>query len=682
MRKINVMVPLLTLSALTMAHNAHGATGCNTTPACDASDQNTCLLAVETFGISSTSSDNSQCFKEIVELAITESSARPVEISFGAETYPFVDPVEAKVTSLHSGNSFTNSFPVNNSRIAIANKTSTNVITIRGELDSSGKSLTTLQFVGFNQTINDSTVGLNALGIYSSQYISVHDLRMTYDKYPFTQGVLDKTSITADGDSVTIDLDNGYGAPQQFIHQDKDKSYLVTYKDYSTDANSPDYQTYEKVPSDLKFTSSEELTSGRYKLQGFSAEDMKYLNDHHKTKAGLKVALSPKIGGETLYFFNSNNIDIKNVEVSNCPAVAVRGQNGGHDISLDNVRYVPRRLNTDHEKPLMAGTAGGFIFQAIRGGLTIKNSTVDHNADDTIGLFARGTDILNVNGDKTKIQVSEKKAQFLREGDSVDTYKASDSSPLDIDLTIEDITPLSETPYNSVVEITLDKSLENTEIGDFIGSRNATIGVDGNRFLVENNTLKHNKGRAIRTNASYGDIKNNIIIRNGNGGIWLGGDATHNSQCSEHVVISGNTAKYQLSGPAFIVYNAIKKLDGKGTTCNRNLTFKGNVVRNQAKSVPAFFIDNTQDSEISGNKFKSEYSTSSIIKDVLEDRLNDFKIRGDERNNTVIISNHTLDLDVKNNKTNDDTGKKYIYKCTKHTKYTEDTNVIEPCKPD
>ncbi|MGI2260204.1 hypothetical protein [Shewanella sp. GXUN23E] len=619
MRKTTLMLALLATPLMAQAQ------GCITPNRCSSDTGTACTIALSDWGVSPGNTDNSSCMQNAVDFGIAQSASKAVNLQFGTGTYQFESPVTASVKSKHSDTNYN----FNSSRIAIAGKTSANPLTIQGN----GIDSTIVEFVGFNQDIGGTPTGLNGLSVYSSNNVDIKDLSFTYDKYPFSQGVLVSSSISSKSDdTVTITLDSGYDAPQQFINEDKDKSYIVTFNGD---------QTYEKVPSDLKFTAARHLNGSDYELSGLDQITRDYLYDYHRVNPNLKVALSPKIGGETLYFFNSSNIKAKNINISNAPAVAVRGQNGGSNITLDNVNYKRRKIEGSAD-PLMAGTAGGYIFQSIRGGLTIKNCEIDHNADDTLGLFARGTDLLRVSGNT--VDVDEKKAQFLSVSDIVDIYDAGDSSKKDKNLQINAIEHLND----GNIRLTLSKNIINSVVGDYIGSRSATIGVSGNPFLVENNTLANNKGRAIRSNASFGEIKNNTVSRNGNGGIWLGGDAEHNSQCNESVSVTNNIAKQQLHGPAILVYNAIKNNDST-LKCNKALTITGNTIEEQARTTPAIFIDNTSNSTIQNNNFISEFGSDSVIKDVLYDRLRTSGISSQQRNQTVVLSNYAKGLTVSGN---------------------------------
>ncbi|MCL1038430.1 right-handed parallel beta-helix repeat-containing protein [Shewanella submarina] len=627
MKKTTVILALLSLPL------ANTAMACSQPNACSAgSSSSYCKITLANWGVTTGNTDNSTCMKNAVNFAINQSGSKNVDLVFGSGTYKFKDPVSVSVKSKHSNTNFTFA----NSRIAVAGKTSNKQMTIRGQ----GIGSTTLQFVGFN---DGTSSGLNGLSLYSSNKVAINNMSLTYDKYPFTQGKFERNSISSKSDdTVIIALDSGYDAPQQFIRDNTDKSYIVTFKGDVT---------YEKVPSDLKFTASRHLGGNRYELSGLDKTTRSYLYDYHRVDSNLKVALSPKVGGESLYFFNSSNVSAQNIEISNAPAVAVRGQNGGSNISLNNVNYKRKRIGNS-VAPLMAGTAGGYIFQSIRGGLKIRNSTIDHNADDSLGLFARGTDLLRVSGNT--VDVNEKKAQFISTGDVVDLYDAANSKKNDKSLTVNAIQSLG----NGNIRLTFNKNVNNSVVGDYIGSRNATIGTSGNRFLIENNTLQHNKGRGIRSNASYGDIRNNTIRRNGNGGIWMGGDAEHNSQCSLNVTITGNNAVQQLHGPAILVYNAIKH-DPSTLKCNKNLTITGNTISEQANSTPAIFIDNTNNATVSNNNFQSEFGSASAVKKVLYERLRTSGITASQRNNTVVLSNYAKGLTVSGNSTASGKGTSY-----------------------
>ncbi|WP_394393391.1 hypothetical protein [Shewanella woodyi] len=628
-----------TTSALALigASLAGQAFACSTPNTCSADSNATyCKIDVKDWGVLASNTDNSACMKGATDFAIQQSTSKNVDLVFGNGSFNFAAPVTVSVKSKHSSKHYS----FNNSRIAIANKTSSKYLQIRG----GGTNNTTIKFVGFNQNINGSTTGVNGISFFNSNNVRINNLSLTHDKYPFTQGKLEASSITSKNDSTAvIQLDTGYSAPEQFIRDSTDKSYIVTFNGDNT---------FEKVPSDMKFTDSRHLGGNRYELSGISKTDSTYLYNNHRTNSNLKVALSPKVGGETLYFFNTSNVTAKNLELSNAPAVAVRGQNGGSNITLDNVNYRRKKINNGDVNPLMAGTAGGYIFQAIRGGLKVINSTIDHNADDSLGLFARGTDLTSVSGNTATI--NEKKGQFISNGDIVDIYDKADSRKKDKGLKVTNITSLSD----GNIKITFNKSINNSVTGDYIGSRSATIGTSSNPFEIKNNVLQHNKGRAIRSNASFGTISGNTVRRNGNSGIWMGGDAEHNSQCSQSVTISNNTAVQQLHGPAILVYNAIKN-NASTLKCNKNLTITNNTINKQAQNAPAIFIDNTNTATIKDNNYRSEFSGSSVIKKVIYERLRTSGITSGQRNNTVVLSNYAKNLTVSGNSTASGKGRSY-----------------------
>ena len=138
----------------------------------------------------------------------------------------------------------------------------------------------------------------------------------------------------------------------------------------------------------------------------------------------------------------------------------------------------------------------------------------------------------------------------------------------------------------------------------------------------------------------------------------MGGDAEHNSQCSDSVTISGNTAVQQLHGPAILVYNAIKR-NSSTMKCNKNLTIANNNISQQARTAPAIFIDNSNRSSITNNTYSSEFSGSSVIKKVLYDRLRTSGITSNQRDNTVVLSNYAKRLTVSGNSTASGKGTSY-----------------------
>jgi hypothetical protein len=136
----------------------------------------------------------------------------------------------------------------------------------------------------------------------------------------------------------------------------------------------------------------------------------------------------------------------------------------------------------------MAGTAGGYIIQALRGGLTIKNSLIDHNADDTLGLFSQNIAMTAINSASNQVTVNEKKAQSIHLNDILDIFSSQTLRRSHAKLTVIGI---NSTGDGNLV-LTLDKAFSGANAGDYIGSRSATIGLPGNRFKIQNNVLGHN----------------------------------------------------------------------------------------------------------------------------------------------------------------------------------------------
>ena len=641
-------------SSLMLLNGSVIAAECSLNPlpnSCDNSSSTHCQLDVSRWGVTTANADNSSCFKKLTDFATTQSINKTVDIQFGNGTYKFSSPVSASAISRHSS---TMQFSFNDSRIAITNKTSNNLLQIKGR-GKDGANMTRLEFIGFQQNNGVSTIRLNGISVLASKYVSISDLSLTHDRYPFSQGIIEPSSINSRTDTnVIIKMDAGYGAPQPFARNTTDKSFIVTYKSDTT---------FEKVPSDIQFEGFTDLGGGRYELLNINRDNMGFLYNYHRNDTTLKVTLSPKIGGESLYFYNSDNITGRNIDISNAPAVAIRSWAGGSNLMLDNVNYIRRHINTNSDiAPLMAGTAGGYIIQALRGGLTIKNSLIDHNADDTLGLFSQNIAMTAINSASNQVTVNEKKAQSIHLNDILDIFSSQTLRRSHAKLTVIGI---NSTGDGNLV-LTLDKAFSGANAGDYIGSRSATIGLPGNRFKIQNNVLRHNKGRGIRANASFGDITNNTLTRNGNGGVWLGSDDGSNGQCNSSVTVSNNTFNEQLHGPSVLIHSARGRHVESTEKCQKNITINNNTINNQAKNAPGIFVDNVNKVTINSNTLTSEFSGSSVIKTQLDERLDSSGISKEQRKNTMILSNYAKKVSQSNNSSA--RGKNTVYSKTANTK--------------
>lgn len=370
-----------------------------------------------------------------------------------------------------------------------------------------------------------------AVDLEACENVALCGLTITYDPSSHLQGTVE----SIDANAMTLRIHEGYPLPDiNAVATSGIACEPFGNHAYVTNAWTRYNSSVQQVEPDLfryVFThpySSGDVAAGQY----------------------MTLNSDRSIIGHAVYVEDSYAMTLRDIRLHGGPMFGVLFYNSG-DIVVDHVQITPG------DKPLLASVpplrscnADGIHITAGYDGITISNSKIVSNGDDSIVLTSPYAAILNRPQPNVVTVIYKLADDAFVEGESLRLYAQATASATDRLVTGIALSPMTFTEvqnaynlyfpdaypsYNATAyELTLDSPATGISAGDLCVSLDRSNA----GFLVENCEIRNTRARGILAKGSYGVVSNNVIDTTWLAGIqfrpepvhWLEADYSHNVQ--------------------------------------------------------------------------------------------------------------------------------------------------------